>query len=126
MYIFRGYICSSSFQLFTYTTFIVILLFSVLITMFNKCTISEELCSSYSLLSFTCFCIPPFNPFLLYTTLSRGLSRHHHVVKHVIHTTPISHIPSTIHTLCTYRSHVDNINNSLLHYTYRATLFQKS
>ena len=96
------YIFCSSFQLFTYTTFIVILLFSVFITMFNKCTISDELCSSYSLiLSFTCFSLPPFNPFLLYNTLSRGLSRHHHVVYHVIHTTPISHTPSTIHNQST-------------------------
>ena len=53
--------------------------------MFNKYTISDELCSSCSLiLSFTCFCITPFNPFLLYNTLSHGLKRHHHVVSHVI------------------------------------------
>ena len=44
MYIF----CSSSFSCSH------IPLLSVFITMFNKCTISNELCSSYSL-SFTCF-----------------------------------------------------------------------
>ena len=84
----------------------------------------DELCSSNSLLSFTCYCVP-YIPFLLYTTLSRGLSRHHHVVQHVIHTTPISLIPCILHTQSTYSTHVDNIT-SLLHYTNRATHFLSS
>ena len=52
-----------------------------------------------------------------------------HMVSHVIitwscnviHTTPISHTHYTIHNQSTYGSHLDD---SLLHYTNRATLFQ--
>ena len=80
--------------------------------------IFEELCSSYTLLSFACYCItftPYICPSYYYITWS-----------YVIHTTPISHSPSILHTQPTSSSHINNTTTSLLHCTTRAILFQNT